>query len=144
MGETGMEGMAECERTDEEELMLHGRCHLFAVAMSEQTGHPIGAYLDTDLETGRTVLVHAFVVDGDEGIDIRGRIPIDDIIEDEFDTFEPEFVMLSREDVLRLGHGRPTISDRNRELVIARKLAAEMIERMNATPTASVARPPSP
>ncbi|MCS4088448.1 hypothetical protein [Rhizobium sp. BK176] len=123
--------MEEHERTDDEELMLHGRCHLFAVAMSELTGHPIGAYLDTDLETGGTVLVHAFVVDGDDGIDIRGRMPIDDIIEDEFDTFEPEFALLSREDVLLLGHGRRTISDRNRELSRARQLAAALVERLD-------------
>jgi hypothetical protein len=49
-----MEGLEEYERTDEEELMLHGRCHLFAVAMSDLTGYPIGAYLDTDLDTGGT------------------------------------------------------------------------------------------
>lgn len=140
-----MEGLDEPERTEEEELMLHGRCHLFAVAMSDLTGYPIGAYLDTDIDTDGTVLVHAFVVDGEDGIDIRGRMPIADIIEDEFDTFQPEFTMMSREDVLLLGHGRRSISDRNRELITARKLAAALVERMdNARPSALVARPPSP
>lgn len=113
--------------------MLHGGCHLFAVALSELTGQPIGAYLDTDIETERTVLVHAFVVDGDDGIDVRGRIPIDDIIEDEFETFEPEFVMLSREDVLLLGHGRRTISQKNADLVTARQLAASLVDRLDTS-----------
>jgi hypothetical protein len=126
-----MTAIEETDRTDEEELMLHGRCHLFAVAMNELTGYPIGAYLDTDIETERTVLVHAFVVDGDYGIDIRGRTPIDDIINGEFDTFNPEFVLLSRENVLLLGHGRRTISQKNPELVTARKLALTLIERID-------------
>ncbi|MCV9964196.1 hypothetical protein OIU34_20130 [Pararhizobium sp. BT-229] len=138
---TGDDGV---ERTDDEELMLHGRCHLFAVALSELTGLPIGAYLDTDIETERTVLVHAFVVDGDIGIDIRGRVPLDDIIEGEFDTFEPELVMISREDVLLLGHGRGTISQRNPELLVAKRLAASLVERLDEPPPPTQMTGPSP
>lgn len=119
------------ERSEQEEEFLHGKCHLLALALQELTGLPIGAYLDTDIETERSVLVHAFVVDGDDGIDIRGRLPIDDIIEDEFDTFEPEFVILSREDVLLLGHGRRTISQKNLDLLVARGLAASLVERID-------------
>lgn len=66
-------------------------------------------------------------------------MPVGDIIEDEFDTFEPEFVMLSCEDVLLLGHGRRTISQKNPDLVAARQLAATLTERLD---TANV-RPPA-
>ncbi len=125
----------EAERTELEEEFLHGKCHLLAVALHELTGYPIGAYLDTDIETERTVLVHAFVVDGEDGIDVRGRMPIDDIIEEEFDTFEPEFVTLTREDVLLLGHGRRTISQKNPDLVTARQMAVALIERMDTSKT---------
>ena len=121
------------ERTELEGEFLHGKCHLLAVALHELTGYPIGAYLDTDIETERTVLVHAFVLDADDGIDIRGRMPSDDIIEDEFDKFEPEFVVLSREDVLLLGHGRRTISQKNVDLVTARQLAASLIDRLDTS-----------
>jgi hypothetical protein len=132
------------EISELEEEFLHGKCHLLAVALHELTGLPIGAYLDTDIETERTVLVHAFVVDGDDGIDIRGRLPINAIIEDEFDTFDPEFVMLSREDVLLLGHGRRTISQRNPDLLLAKRFAASLIERIDTLSASPQKAVPSP
>lgn len=47
----GMEGLEEHERTDDEERMLHGRCHLFAAAMSDLTGYPISAMADAPCPT---------------------------------------------------------------------------------------------
>lgn len=132
------------ERSELEEEFLHGKCHLLAVALHELTGLPIGAYLDTCIETERTVLVHAFVVDGETGIDIRGRLNVDDILEDEFDTFEPEFVMLSREDVLLLGHGRRAVSQKNPDLLVAKRLAASVVERLDVPAPQTRNASPSP
>lgn len=108
--------------SEDEELMLHGHCHLFAIAMHELTGFPIAAYLDTDLESEATVLVHAFVIKDGSSIDVRGAFKEDEIL-DEFDTFDPYLVHISREDLLELGHGRRTLSagdpDMKRALAIA-------------------------
>jgi hypothetical protein len=132
------------QRSELEEEFLHGRCHLLAVALHELTGLPIGAYLDTDIESGGTVLVHAFVVEGDDGIDVRGRITVDDILDDEFDTFDPEFAMLSKESVFLLGHGRRSISQRNRNFMIAKRLAATIIERIDSPAVAPRDVSPTP
>lgn len=95
------------ELTEEEELLLHGHCHLLAIAMHEQTGLSLVAYVESDFETETTVLVHAFVLDGDHAIDIRGRIPLDDVLID-FVFFEPELIEISRDDLLLLGSGNQT------------------------------------
>ncbi|MCZ7862533.1 hypothetical protein O9X98_14255 [Agrobacterium salinitolerans] len=71
-------------------------------------------------------------------------MPVGDIIEDEFDTFEPEFVMLSCEDVLLFGHGRRTISQKNPDLVAARQLAAALIQRLDTPGARQPAAPRYP
>jgi len=123
-------------REDLKQLMLHGRCHLFAAALHELTGKPLGAWLDTDLETEATVLVHACVLDGDFGIDVRGRMPLDDML-DEFDTFDPELAALSLEELMLLGHGTATVPEDDPEMTAARALAAETLDLLNATPLSS-------
>lgn len=122
--------------TENEELMLHGRCHLFAAALHELTGKPIGAWLDADLETEATVLVHACVLDGDFGVDVRGRMPLDDML-DEFDTFDPELAVLSLEELMLLGHGTTAVPEGDPEMATARALAAETLDRLNAAPPSS-------
>lgn len=126
------------DRNDDEELMLHGHCHLFAAAMHELTGLPLAAWLDTDFETEATVLVHACVLDGDHGIDVRGRMPLDDML-DEFDTFDPELVSLPLEVLMRLGHGTSSVPDGDPEMALAKTLAAEVLERLDGEPPASSA-----
>lgn len=120
----------------EEEEFLHGKCHLLAVALHELTGLPMGAYLDEatverngeDLEL--IVLVHAFVVDGDEAIDIRGRVPLEEVVDDEFEFFEPWFVNPTAEDLFSLGEGRRKVSRKNPRYLEALKHAERLVERL--------------
>ena len=128
--EAGTSGLSR----DEEEF-LHGKCHLLAVALNELTGLPLGAYLDEawvetpDGHVEMVVLVHAFVVDGDEAIDIRGRVPLEDVLE-EFDFSEPWFVNPSVPDLVSLGEGRKKIGKNNPRYVEALRHAEALAERL--------------
>lgn len=95
----------ERELTDDEEAFLHGRCHLLAIALHRATGLPLHATLDVDEWTERTVLVHAYVKEGDEGIDIRGRFPLE-TIEDDFPVNQPFETEISEADLMHLGSGK--------------------------------------
>lgn len=124
------------ELTESEEEHLHGRCHLLAVALHEATGLPLGAYLDeawVDTADGgveMTVLVHAFVVDGTDAIDIRGRVPLDEVL-DEFDFNGPWLVTPSPSDLFVLGEGRRNVSRKNPRFREAATHAEAIIERLN-------------
>lgn len=91
--------------TDDEEGFLHGRCHLLAIVLHRATGLPLHATLDIDEWTERTVLVHAYIKDGDEGIDIRGRFSLD-TIEDDFPVNQPFETEISEADLMHLGTGK--------------------------------------
>lgn len=99
-----MPGFHEEQELDAERL-LHGECHLFAIALQRLTGLPIAAYLDTDDEVEGVVLVHAFLLDGDDAIDVRGSIPLDEVIE-EFDANDPWLIEgMPMEELLAIGEG---------------------------------------
>ncbi len=123
----------ERERTDFEETLLHGACHLLAVALHDITGLPLGAYMEYDFDIDGMALVHAFVIDGEHAIDVRGRFPTSEILEDEFTAFEPDFVLLTREQLCRLGEGRKTISKRNPRYVAALEVANDLLLRLELT-----------
>jgi hypothetical protein len=131
--------------TQGQELLLHGHCHLLAVALSRITGLKIFAYLDEDeeledldLPTGNTALVHAFVSEdgGRSGIDVRGRRASSRMLR-EFEWNEPELVELTEAEVLQLGHGRQRLSQRDpayqaaytEALVLAKRLGLRQVNR---------------
>lgn len=89
----------------EYEQYLHGECHLLAIALHQRTGLPLGAYLDTDLESGNVFLLHAFVMDGEHIIDLKGRRSHENMLED-FDSFDPDLCRMGVDEVLKLGQGR--------------------------------------
>lgn len=136
----------ERELTDDEELMLHGHCHFFAVAMHELTGLPLAAYIDYDMDIDRYALVHAFVVDGPDAIDIRGRMPLKDIIAGEFEVWEPEYVDASREELLKFGFGRKSVSANNPDFKRAMRLAKSVLESIDTevSPVSQVVNSPAP
>lgn len=132
--------------SDSEEEHLHGRCHLIAVALHEATGLPLGAFLDeTWVETNdggveMVVLVHAFVVDGEDAIDIRGRIPMEDVL-DEFDFNEPWLVNPTVSDLLVIGEGRKNVGKRNPRWLEAKQHADALADRLGLYDKVSKPRP---
>jgi len=65
------------------------------------------------------------------GIDIRGRAPISKIIENEFDTWTPWFVRISVEELLRLGEGKPSVSEEDPEFLVAKTHARRLARELN-------------
>lgn len=89
---------------DEDRLdrWLHGRCALFAAALHRVTGLPIRAWLQDDPDLGVPVLVHAFVVYGDEAVDASGvRDPFGLLAE--YEHWEPFLVDMTEAEVLAIG-----------------------------------------
>ncbi len=135
----------------EQTEFLHGKCHLLAVALHELTGLPMGAYLDEALvekngeDVEMVVLLHAFVVDGDDAIDMRGRVPIEDVLTGEFDFNDPWFVNPTSADLFSLGEGRKDVSRRNPRYVEALRHAEALVERLqlpSASDVGSTSPPP--
>lgn len=101
----------ERELTRDEEEHLHGKCHLFAIALHRLTGLPLAATLDVDMWTERTVLVHAYVMDGDQGIDVRGRFAVD-TIDGDFEVNDHwDVVNISEENLMLLGSRRRKVNE---------------------------------
>lgn len=98
------------ELTDEEDYYLHGLCHLLTIALHRRTGLPPYATLDRDDWTEETVLVHAYVRDGEDGIDVRGRFDLDTIV-DTFPTSRPFEVKISEQELILLGGGSPAVDE---------------------------------
>jgi hypothetical protein len=99
------------ELSRDEEEHLHGKCHLFAIALHRLTGLPLAATLDVDMWTERTVLVHAYVMNGDQAIDVRGRFAID-TIEQDFEVNDHwDVVGISEEDLMLLGSRRRKVNE---------------------------------
>lgn len=101
----------ERELTRDEEEHLHGKCHLFAIALHRLTGLPLAATLDVDMWTERTVLVHAYVIDGEQAIDVRGRFAVDTIDEDFEVNDHWDVVNISEEDLMLLGSRRRKVNE---------------------------------
>ncbi len=101
----------ERELTRDEEEHLHGKCHLFAIALHRLTGLPLAATLDVDMWTERTVLVHAYVMDGDQAIDVRGRFAVDTIDEDFEVNDHWDVVNIPEEDLMLLGSRRRKLNE---------------------------------
>jgi hypothetical protein len=120
----------ERELSDEEAGFLHGNCHLFAVALHRLTGLPLRAILDVDMWTEQTVLAHAFVVDGEQAIDIRGRIEMTDV-GDEFETNDPWETDISEQDLLLLGNGNEDLNIDDDAFLTACSLAQAMASELN-------------
>jgi hypothetical protein len=101
----------ERELNRDEEEHLHGKCHLFAIALHRLTGLPLAATLDIDMWSERTVLVHAYVMDGDQVIDVRGRFETD-TIEQDFEVNDHwEALGISEEDLMLLGSRRRKVNE---------------------------------
>lgn len=143
-GETGGDMDIERELTDDEGIMLHGHCHFFALAMHELTGYPLAAYVEYDMDIDRYALVHAFVVDGEDAIDVRGRMPAADIIKDEFDFWEPELITPTREVLLMYGFGRKSVSPNNKDFKRAMRVAEDVLSQLTAEPSTGVQTAPRP
>ena len=132
----GMQQMdAERELTETEEMFLHGKCHLFAIALHRLTGLPLAATLDVEPWSERTVLVHAYVIDGDDRIDVRGRFGLEDIGE-LFEVAEPWETPIGAEDLMLIGTGRRRLNDNGRDFRKAAALAAELAAALDL-PTAT-------
>lgn len=116
---------------------LHGKCHLLAIALHDITGLPMGAYLETrfhdhhDISRGYVALVHAFVIDGYDAIDIRGRIPFGDVLKDSFHIFTKEwFVLPTEQDLFKLGCGRRRVSKKRERYREAYRMAESVLEKL--------------
>jgi hypothetical protein len=127
--------------SEEEEVYLHGRCHLFAIALARLTGFELQAYLDVDDEVDRPVLCHAFVRDGDDILDVRGRLPFSDVL-DEFDSNDPWLVDITEDELMLLGTGRRAFNENGRHFKKALAIAQGIVDRMGPKPTASTVPPP--
>jgi hypothetical protein len=101
----------ERELNRDEEEHLHGKCHLFAIALHRLTGLPLAAMLDVDMWSERTVLVHAYVMNGDQAIDVRGRFPIDTIDQDFEVNDHWDVTGISEEDLMLLGSRRRKVNE---------------------------------
>jgi len=64
---------------------LYGRCVTFAIALRKLTGLPLYGLLGIDEDTGKEVLIHAYVKDGEERVDVKGPRSLDEIISDFLD-----------------------------------------------------------
>lgn len=103
--------MALLELAGRHDRLLHGQCHLFALALREVSGAPLGAYLEVGYsEKGRPChcLVHAFVkVDGFY-VDLRGPFRTQREFLEEFplemDGWE---VVATARKLLNMGEGDP-------------------------------------
>lgn len=120
-----MEFDRELKRDEEEHL--HGKCHLLAIALHRLTGLRLAATLDVDVWTERTVLVHAYVLDGDQAIDVRGRFSPETIGED-FEVNESWSVVdIDEEDLMLLGSRRRKVNESGptyrKALFLAEKVA---------------------
>nr|WP_250807795.1 hypothetical protein [Neorhizobium tomejilense] len=137
--------------TDEELEYLHGKCHLLAIALHDITGFPMRAYLDTawvekgDEEIEMVVLVHAFVVDGEEAIDVRGRVPLDDVLGDYFEIATEEWIVEpTEEDLFKLGEGRHRVSKNGERYLAAYRMAESLVEKLQFLPSRSSGVGPAP
>jgi hypothetical protein len=101
----------ERELNRDEEEHLHGKCHLFAIALHRLTGLPLAATLDVDMWSERTVLVHAYVMNGDQAIDVRGRFAIDTIDQDFEVNDHWDVTGISEEDLMLLGSRRRKVNE---------------------------------
>lgn len=116
------------ELDQDAERLLHGECHLFAIAINRITGLPVAAYLDEDDEVEGAVLAHAFVVDGDDAIDVRGRVPLAEVL-DEFEVNEPWFEHdISVEMLMTLGEGSDGLDETSDRWLNACRHAAEVAD----------------
>lgn len=75
---------------DRKELdYLHGRCHLFALAIQKVFGYDIEFAIDEcDLELETEVLIHAYCVKEGKAVDVEGIWDKEDVLAD-FDYNEP-------------------------------------------------------
>lgn len=89
---------------DEDRLdrWLHGRCALFAAALHRVTGLPIRAWLQDDQDLGVPVLVHAFVVRGEDAVDASGARDPFGLLAD-YEHWEPFLVDMTEAEVLAIG-----------------------------------------
>ena len=108
--ESGIVKFNELER----ETFLHGKCGLFAIALSKVSGLPIYGTFEHDNSINKTSLVHAYIrVDEDTIIDINGTRDKEWALQSfpGTDTWEEE---TSVSDILKVGGG--VIDDVNRLL----------------------------
>jgi hypothetical protein len=120
----------ERDLTRDELEHLHGKCHLVAIALHRLTGLPLSATLDVDMWTERTVLVHAYVKNGDLGVDVRGQFDIE-TISDEFEVNDHWDVMdIPEEDLMLLGSRRRAIKENSPSYRKALALAENIVEQL--------------
>lgn len=119
----------EKELTRDELEFLHGKCHLYAIALHRLTGLPLAATLDVDMWTERTVLVHAYVLEETGGIDVRGRFQLD-TIEQDFEVNDPWDVVISEEDVMLLGSRRRLVNENSPAYKKAIAYAETMVQEL--------------
>lgn len=87
------------------DIYLHGRCHLFALALHEVFSYPIEFFWETNcIEDGEEygeVLVHAYVIKNGICVDIEGPKNRENI-EADFDWNEPIYVSKTKEQVVEM------------------------------------------
>lgn len=107
----------------------HGQCHELASVISSLTGWPIHAGLVEDMWTQKTCLVHAWVSMPDgRALDAHGVSDPKDLLLQYPDGDQADVCVLSQDDVLRLGGGRKTMSQKARKAaeVFANDLLADL------------------
>ena len=118
------------ELVERHEQYLHGNCHLFAVALHRLTGLPIEAALDTDLMTGRNVLMHAYLRDGDRILDLAGRRDWEVMLQS-FDAFRPTRVAMTPRQLLGWGEPRPDSKRVDRDIARAAIVARRVLDQVD-------------
>jgi hypothetical protein len=89
------------------ESYLHGRCHIFALALHEVFGYKMELFWDTeawfdDGETIDTALVHAYCIDSKGNLfDARGKVTRK-LIEDDYEYNESEFSITTKSHLEKL------------------------------------------
>jgi len=120
---------------DEISTYLHGRCHVFAIAMSELSGLPMRAVVTFNDDLDRFCLVHAWVEwpDG-RALDAAGLRDVEEMLEDYDDADPDDAAPITAKQLLRYGEGSSrALSKRRLGLAVAH--AAEVLEVIQASTT---------
>lgn len=105
---------------------LYGRSHHLAIALHRITGLPLFATFDVDDWTQQYSFIHAYVKDGEEGIDIRGRFPIA-TIKNYYPLNNPFEAEIDEEYLMFLGSGKTTALLENGKVYAAALVFAEQV-----------------
>lgn len=113
--------------------LLHGDCHLFAIAIHEMTGLPILAALVFDHDIDADALVHAWAGSSqNECIDASGLTDARASLQHYPDGYQADICMMTPRQLLEIGEGPLPGPGFEERLGVALKYAKEVLEAINA------------